>query len=98
MDRFSSRVLADGATIEAWRSVGNRHRIGRRCETVVVMHVRATKETCAVSSLCVYRVPEVFDQDDDGMVEVVDPYPPAELHQDVRSAARGCPTRSIILE
>jgi ferredoxin len=65
---------------------------------VIVVRVRATKETCAVASLCVYRVPEVFDQDEDGQVEVVDADPPAELHQAVRSAARGCPTRSIHID
>jgi ferredoxin len=64
---------------------------------VILMQVSATKETCAVSSLCVYRAPEVFDQDADGAVEVLDPNPPAELHEDVRIAARGCPTRSIHL-
>lgn len=51
-----------------------------------------------MASLCVYRVPEVFDQDEDGQVEVVDADPPAELHQAVRSAARGCPTRSIHID
>ncbi len=65
--------------------------------TVNVMHVSADKETCAVSSVCVYRVPQVFDQDEDGAVEIIDANPPAELHDAVRSAARGCPTRSIHL-
>ncbi|WP_430790379.1 ferredoxin [Actinoplanes sp. G11-F43] len=62
------------------------------------MRVRATKETCAVASLCVYRAPDVFDQDEDGYVEVLDEQPPPELHDEVRSAARGCPTRSIHLQ
>ncbi|MEU8801161.1 ferredoxin [Spirillospora sp. NPDC048819] len=57
-----------------------------------------TKETCAVASLCVYRVPEVFDQDEDGTVELLDADPPDDLHQAVRTAARGCPTRSIHIE
>lgn len=48
-----------------------------------------------VSSLCVYRVPEVFDQDEDGTVEVIDADPPPALHPAVRSAARACPSRSI---
>jgi ferredoxin len=59
------------------------------------MHVSATKETCAVASLCVYTAPEVFDQDEEGGVEVIDASPPAGLHEAVRRAARGCPTRSI---
>jgi len=63
------------------------------------MRVSADKETCAVSSLCVYRAPQVFDQDEDeGTVVVVNPDPPAELHEAVRSAARACPTRSIHVE
>ena len=67
-------------------------------ETVIVMQVTANKETCAVSSLCVYRAPEVFDQDEDGLVEILDANPPADLHDEVRSAARACPTRSINFE
>jgi ferredoxin len=62
---------------------------------MAIMHVSADKETCAVSSLCVYRVPAVFDQDEDGTVEVIDPRPPGELHENVREAQRGCPTQSI---
>ncbi|MEV4254367.1 ferredoxin [Spirillospora sp. NPDC049652] len=62
------------------------------------MRVSASKETCAVSSLCVYRVPEVFDQDEDGHVEIIDPEPPEELRERVRGAAAGCPTDSIRVE
>lgn len=61
------------------------------------MRVSANSSSCVVSSLCVYRVPEVFDQDEEGRVVVVDTNPPAELHEDVRRAARGCPTKSIHL-
>jgi ferredoxin len=59
------------------------------------MRVTATSHTCAVSSLCVYRVPEVFDQDDNGHVVVLEPHPRDDLYDDVRWAARSCPTRSI---
>jgi ferredoxin len=62
------------------------------------MHVTANKQTCAVSSLCVYRVQEVFDQDEDGLVEVIDRDPPPELHEAVRIAVRACPTRSISVD
>jgi ferredoxin len=63
------------------------------------MRVTATKETCAVSSMCVYRAPQVFDQDEeDGTVRVIDAEPPGELHEAVRAAARACPTRSIHLD
>jgi ferredoxin len=43
-------------------------------------------------------VPKVFDQDEDGAVEVIDPDPPAELHEAVLRAVYGCPTRSIRVE
>jgi ferredoxin len=59
------------------------------------MQVSAAKETCAVSSLCVYRVPTVFDQDEDGAVEILDANPPEALREAVLSAARACPTKSI---
>jgi ferredoxin len=62
------------------------------------MLVTATQDTCASSSLCVYRVPEVFDQDEEGLVVVRVPRPPQRLHQEVRRAARGCPTHSIRVE
>lgn len=57
--------------------------------------VVADAATCAVSSLCVYRVGAVFDQDDEGHVVVLDGAPPPELQEEVRRAARSCPTRSI---
>lgn len=65
--------------------------------TVNEMNVSADKETCASSSMCVYRVPQVFDQDEDGVVEVILQDPPAGLQEAVRTAAQGCPTQSIKL-
>ncbi|MET9264962.1 ferredoxin [Amycolatopsis sp. NPDC004079] len=62
------------------------------------LRVSADREVCVVSSLCVYRVPEVFDQDDEGRVKVVDPAPPAALAPEVRRAVQGCPTRAIRIE
>ncbi len=51
--------------------------------------------TCAVSSLCVYRAGAVFDQDEDGHVVLLDPSPAPAVRDEVRRAARSCPTRSI---
>jgi ferredoxin len=62
------------------------------------MRVTGDKDTCAVSSLCVYRAPQVFDQDEEGHVVVLRATPPPELHEEIRRAARGCPTRSIHIE
>ncbi len=61
------------------------------------MRVIGNKEACAVSSLCVYRVPQVFDQDEEGTVEILDPEPPEHLHEAVRIAAHGCPVQAIVV-
>ncbi|QMU80496.1 ferredoxin [Streptacidiphilus sp. PB12-B1b] len=62
------------------------------------MRVTANSETCVTSSLCVYRVPGVFDQDPEGRVLVLDAHPSAELGRELLRAERGCPTRSITVE
>ncbi|MFC5028988.1 ferredoxin [Streptomyces sp. DSM 41987] len=62
------------------------------------LRVSANQDTCVTSSLCVYRVPQVFDQDEDGLVLVVNAEPPQELREDLLHAQRSCPTRSIRIE
>ncbi|GAA3582947.1 hypothetical protein GCM10022222_79670 [Amycolatopsis ultiminotia] len=62
------------------------------------MRIRAENELCVVSSMCVYRVPAVFDQDDEGRVVILDEHPPAELGEDIRRAVRGCPVGAISIE
>ena len=59
------------------------------------LSVTADASTCVTSCMCVYRAPQVFDQDTDGLVVVLDPEPPAVLTEAVQQAERGCPTRSI---
>ena len=62
------------------------------------LRVSADNSKCVVSCLCVYRAPTVFDQDDDGLVVVIDPTPPARLAEDIRRAARGCPVAAISVQ
>lgn len=62
------------------------------------MLVKANAETCTVSSLCVYKAPEVFDQDDEGHVVLLNPEPSEDQHAGVRDAVRSCPTRSLSIE
>jgi ferredoxin len=62
---------------------------------VIRLRVTADNTKCVVSCMCVYRAPTVFDQDEDGLVVVLDSAPPAELAQDVLSAAQGCPVGAI---
>jgi ferredoxin len=62
------------------------------------MHVSVDSERCCGSGHCVLVAPEVFDQrDEDGIVILRDPSPPAELDDAVREAAAYCPTSAIRL-
>lgn len=45
------------------------------------------------------RAPEIFDQRDaDGVVVLRGEYPPAEQHDNVRSAVAACPALAIHIE
>jgi ferredoxin len=46
----------------------------------------------------VLSAPAVFDQDEDGLVELTDPHPPVELDRAVHNAARLCPARVITVD
>jgi ferredoxin len=60
------------------------------------MRVIVDQDDCIASGQCVLAADAVFDQrDDDGIAFVLDDSPPAELHDDVRSAAANCPARAI---
>jgi len=45
------------------------------------------------------NAPAVFDQrDEDGIVVLLDPYPPAEQHANVRRSAKICPALAIRID
>jgi ferredoxin len=61
--------------------------------------VTADRFRCCSSGMCVVRCPQVFAQrDQDGLVIVLEPHPPAEWHQGVRDAAAACPVAAIKVE
>ncbi|WP_042387357.1 ferredoxin [Streptacidiphilus melanogenes] len=63
------------------------------------MRVSVDPDRCCSSGQCVAAVPEVFDQsEDDGVVLLVLPLPPAELRSAVRTAAAICPGRAISVQ
>jgi ferredoxin len=63
------------------------------------MNVAVNQDRCVGSGQCVLLAPDVFDQrDEDGVVVVLQDSPPAELHDDVRQAARVCPALAIQLD
>ncbi|MFB9904170.1 ferredoxin [Allokutzneria oryzae] len=62
------------------------------------MRVSARTDRCVSSGQCVLTAPEVFDQDDDqGLVVVLDPEPAPGLHERVREAEAMCPVQAVLV-
>lgn len=53
---------------------------------------------CIASGACVLECPQVFQQDDLGLVVVVNDDPEPELHDAVRRAMAACPAAVIELD
>ena len=61
--------------------------------------VRIDKSKCVGAGRCVSEAPTVFDQDeDDGIVILLQEHPPAELTDKARKAAKLCPALAIEVE
>jgi ferredoxin len=60
------------------------------------MRVTVDQDRCVASGQCVVAAEDVFDQrDEDGVVVLLDPEPPAALAADVRQAEAVCPALAI---
>lgn len=53
---------------------------------------------CVGAGQCALVAGDVFDQDDDGLVTVIDDQPAEPLFPAIRRAASLCPARAITLE
>jgi ferredoxin len=63
------------------------------------MKVTVDQDKCVASGQCVLAAPDVFDQrDEDGVVVLLNPHPPAAWTADVRRAAAVCPALAITVE
>ena len=63
------------------------------------MKVAVDRDKCISSGQCVLAAPEVFDQrDEDGLVVLLNPAPPAELAVNVKQAATLCPAVAITVK
>lgn len=60
--------------------------------------VRVIERKCIGAGQCVLAAPAVFDQDEDGIVVLLDATPPADQHEAVRKAARLCPAVAIFVD
>lgn len=59
------------------------------------MRIDADREACISAGNCVMAAPEVFDQDDDGIVVVLaDPVPEGD-QEGAREAVRLCPATAL---
>lgn len=62
------------------------------------MKVTVDEDWCVGSGSCVMASPEVFDQDDDGMVVLLQEEPGPELGEAVARAAAVCPAKVIAIQ
>lgn len=64
-----------------------------------VLTVSATPRKCVGAGNCAFQAPDVFMQDEDtGIVSVINAEPPQELWAAVAMAEELCPTQSIHVE
>ena len=61
------------------------------------MRISIDQTLCCSSGHCVLTVPDVFDQDDDGLAIALVANPPSELEAKVQEAADTCPAGAISL-
>lgn len=60
-------------------------------------HVSVDRDRCCGAGLCADALPAVFAQDDDGVVTLLTPAPPADLREDVENARFACPSTAITI-
>lgn len=61
------------------------------------MKIEADRERCIGSGMCLLAVPEVFDQDDDGFVVLLEPAPAPEHVDAAQRAVANCPSGALRL-
>ncbi|MBC6458343.1 ferredoxin [Actinomadura sp. HBU206391] len=59
------------------------------------MEVRVDPLVCEANGVCEGLAPEVFELDDDDVLHILQPNPPAALADRVRHAVRSCPKAAL---
>lgn len=59
------------------------------------MGVEVKRDACVGAGQCALVAPDVFDQDDEGIVLLLEPEPEGSLLDAATRAARLCPARAI---
>jgi ferredoxin len=61
----------------------------------LAMKVSVIADRCIGAGECTFAAPDVFDQDEDGRMVLLEASPPEALRRDVLIAARRCPAQVI---
>lgn len=59
------------------------------------MRIKADTGVCVGSGQCVLTGPDVFDQDDDGIVRLLTDHPESEAADQARDAVSLCPSQAL---
>ena len=59
------------------------------------MGVEVNRDACVGAGQCALVAPDVFDQDDDGIVQLLESEPEGSMLDAANRAARLCPARAI---
>lgn len=62
------------------------------------MKITVDRERCVGAGQCVLAAPAVFEQKEDGLVELLRPEPEQDLHEAVTEAELICPSGAIELQ
>jgi ferredoxin len=62
------------------------------------MQIIVDRQRCIGAGQCVLSAPDVFDQDEDGLVRLLEPNPSEDHDDEVDQADRHCPAQAISLE
>jgi ferredoxin len=61
------------------------------------MELKVDRDLCEANAVCCGLAPDVFELDDDEMLIVKQPHPPAEQSDRVRKAVERCPKNALEL-
>ncbi|MFF3956764.1 ferredoxin [Streptomyces sp. NPDC001890] len=64
-------------------------------ESLPTLRVAVDRTLCLGAGQCAFSAPDVFDQDDDGLVTVLDPAPSAEHLTALYQAEDLCPSGAL---
>jgi len=62
------------------------------------VRVRVSTRKCVVSGLCVQTCSQVFTQNDDGVVHVLEEHPPVAHTREIQQVALLCPVQAFLIE